>query len=45
VLIGTTDAIKPWTLKAMPNEVRNMAISAARAESMTAPQWLERLSA
>jgi hypothetical protein len=40
---GTTDSIKPWTLRAMPNEVRNMAIAIARDEGLTVSQWLERL--
>lgn len=42
-LVGIVDTVKPWTIKAMPNEVRNLAIAAARNENMTVSQWLERL--
>ena len=42
-LIGTTDAIRPWTIKSMPNEVRNMVVAAARDEGLTVSQWLERV--
>lgn len=41
-LVGTTDAVKPWTIKSMPNEVRNMVVSAARDANLTVSQWLER---
>jgi hypothetical protein len=40
---GTPDAINPWTLRSIPNEVRNTAIAAARAENMTVSQWIERI--
>jgi hypothetical protein len=40
---GTTDSIKPWTIKAVASEVRDLAIMAARREGLTTGQWLERV--
>jgi hypothetical protein len=42
-LSGTTDSVRPWTIKSMPTEVRNMVVAAARDEGITASQWLERV--
>jgi hypothetical protein len=42
VLTGPVDAVGPWTIKAVPTEIRNLAISAARKEGLTVSQWLER---
>ncbi len=42
-LVGVTDSVKPWTIKSMPNEVRNMVVTAARDEGLTVSQWLERV--
>jgi len=41
-LEGATDNVKPWTIRAMPNEVRNLALAMAREEGITVAQWLER---
>jgi hypothetical protein len=41
-LSGTTDSIRPWTIRAISTEVRDMAISTARAEGQSTGQWLER---
>lgn len=42
-LSGAADAIKPWTLRAVPTQIRDAAIAAARAENMTVSHWVERL--
>jgi hypothetical protein len=42
-LSGTTDSVRPWTIKSMPTEVRNRVVAAARDEGITASQWLERV--
>jgi len=38
-----TDAVKPWTIKSIASEARDLAIMAARREQLTVGQWLERL--
>jgi hypothetical protein len=40
---GIADSVRPWTIKSMPTEVRNMVVAAARDEGITASQWLERV--
>ena len=42
-LNGVTDSIKPWTIKSVASEVRDLAIIAARKEGLTVGQWLERV--
>ncbi len=37
------DIIKPWTIKAVATEARDLEIIAARREGMTVGQWLERV--
>jgi hypothetical protein len=37
------DIIKPWTIKAVAVEARDMAVIAARREGLTVGQWLERV--
>lgn len=37
-----TDTVAPWTIKAVPTELRNRVIKAARQEGLTVSQWLER---
>jgi hypothetical protein len=37
------DVIKPWTIKAVATEARDMAIMMARKENLTVGQWLERV--
>ena len=39
---GAVDTVKPWTIKSVATETRDMAISAARKEGLTTGQWLER---
>ena len=34
-LDGTTDKVKPWTLRSVPVQIRDAAIAAARAENTT----------
>jgi hypothetical protein len=41
-LTGPVDTVAPWTIKSVPTEIRNLAISAARKEGLTVSQWLER---
>jgi hypothetical protein len=41
-LAGAMDPVRPWTIKAISAEVRDIAIMAARKENMTVGQWLER---
>lgn len=42
-LSGTTDTVKPWTVKAIATEARDLAITVARREGMSTGQWLERV--
>lgn len=42
-LVGTADSFKPWTIKSVANEVRDLANIAARREGLTVGQWLERV--
>ena len=37
------DKMHPWTIKAMSNEARDIAVIAARREGLTVGQWLERV--
>ena len=41
-LAGSIDPIRPWTIRAVSVEVRDMAIGAARKEGISVGQWLER---
>ena len=41
-LTGALDPVKPWTIKAVSTEVRDLAIVAARKEGVTVGQWLEK---
>lgn len=41
-LTGTTDTVKPWTIKSISTQARDQAIAAARLEDLTVGQWLER---
>ena len=36
------DTMGPWTIKAVPTEIRNKVTAAARKEGLTVGQWLER---
>jgi len=36
------DTIVPWTIKAIPVEIKDRAIAAARSENVTVGQWLTR---
>jgi hypothetical protein len=36
------DVVGPWTIKAVPTEIRNKVMIAARQEGLTVGQWLER---
>jgi hypothetical protein len=40
---GVTDAVKPWTIKSIATEARDLAIMAARREGLTVGIWLERV--
>ena len=42
-LSGVPDSVKPWTIKSISTEVRDMAIAAARRDNPTTGQWLERV--
>lgn len=42
VLSGAVDATRPWTIKSVATETRDLAITAARKEGLTVGQWLER---
>jgi hypothetical protein len=37
-LSGNVDTIKPWTIKSVPTEIRDLAIMAARKEGLTVSQ-------
>jgi hypothetical protein len=41
-VVGAMDPTRPWTIKAISIEVRDMAIGAARKEGLTVGQWLEK---
>ena len=41
--MAPTDAIKPWTIKSIASEARDLAVMAARREGRTVGQWLERV--
>jgi hypothetical protein len=41
-LVGAVDTVKPWTIKSVPTEIRDLAIISARKEGLTIGQWLER---
>lgn len=40
---GVTDDIKPWTLRAVPSEIRNGIIARGRERGLTAAQEVERM--
>ena len=40
--VDTTDRVKPWTVKGIPPEERNVAIAAAEREGLTIGEWLTR---
>jgi hypothetical protein len=39
---GTIDPVRPWTIRAVSVEARDMAIGAARKDQQSVGQWLER---
>ena len=41
-LAGQLDPIRPWTIRAVSVEARDLAIGAARKEGVSVGQWLER---
>lgn len=41
-LTGDIEPIKPWTIRAIPTEARDMAIGSARAEGISVGAWLDR---
>ena len=41
-LSGTTDTVRPWTIKAISTQARDQAIAAARGDGVNVGQWLER---
>jgi hypothetical protein len=41
-MTGAVDPVRPWTIKAISAEVRDIAIMAARKDNVTVGQWLER---
>jgi len=41
-LAGQLDPVRPWTIRAVSVEARDLAIGAARKEGVSVGQWLER---
>jgi hypothetical protein len=42
LLAGQVDPVRPWTIRAVSVEARDLAIGAARKDGVSVGQWLER---